>query len=373
MVAIERQSVKVLSVFLILTLMAVAVLFWSGMTVSGTVYGGGGGAPPVVAGSASGTATASAGGTIALSDGSVMVALPAGAVDADVTVTISPVEKVTQSMAGYVKVGSAIYELVAETASGDAVTSFNKPISVEFTYKDADLGDTAEANLMVYYWDTAYKAWIAVPGKVDPATNKVTATVDHFTVFALLGSTSFKRFNDMAGQWSEADVLKLASLGVSKGYDDGGYHPGDTITRAQFTNLMAIAAGLSPVADPTLTFGDADKIPAWSRGYVAAGVAAGLIAGNPDNTFRPDDPITRAQMAKLLAGVLKLKGKLPTAAAPSFSDGDQIPGWAKEGIGQAAASGLVKGNPDGSFAPDRTANRAEAATMISRLMDRLTK
>ncbi len=371
MVSIERQSVKVLSVFLVLAMLAAAVLLSGTGTVIGAAYGGGGGG--VVAGSASGTATAAAGGTIALGDGSVKVALPAGAVSADVTVTISPVDKVTQNMAGYIKVGSAIYELVAETADGTPVTSFDKPVTLEFTYKDADLGNTAEANLMVYYWDTAFKAWIAVPTSVDKAGNKATATVSHFTVFALLDSTVFKRFNDMAGHWAEGDVLKLSSLGVTKGYADGGYHPGDVITRAQFTNLMAIAAGLSPVADPQLTFADADKIPVWSRGYVAAGIKAGLINGYPDNTFRPDDPIDRAQMAKLLAGVLKLKNKLPSTAGGSFTDSDKIPGWAKDSVGQASAAGLIKGNPDGSFAADRTAIRAEAATMISRLMDRLTK
>lgn len=370
----ERRSVKILAIFMSLGLLVATVFLWGTGNVLVAAYGGGGGVtPPVVAGAVSGTVTAGSGGSVALDDGAVTVNFPAGAVDGDVTVTISPVEKVTQNMAGYVKVGSAIYELVAETADGQAVTSFKKPLSLKFTYKDADLSGTAEANVTIFYWDDAYKAWIAVPTVVDTATNVATAQVDHFTVFALLGSDSFKKFNDMAGHWAEGDVLKLASLGVSKGFADGGYHPQEQITRAQFTNLLVIAAGLSPVANPALSFKDADQIPTWSKGYVAAGVAAKLINGYDDGTFRPDGNITRAEMAKLMAGALKLKNKLPANPNLSFEDASGIPDWAKESVGLAAGAAIIKGMPDGTFAPARTATRAEAATMISRLMDRLTK
>ncbi|MHB9145052.1 MAG: S-layer homology domain-containing protein [Symbiobacteriia bacterium] len=360
-----------MAIFMVLALAAATVFLWSTGNVLVSAYGTT--APPVVAGAVSGAVTAASGGTVTLDNGVVAVNFPAGAVDADVTVTISPVTTVTQNMAGYIKVGSAIFELVAENVAGDAITSFKKPVTLSFSYKDADLAGTAETGLTIFYWDPVYKAWIAVPTTLDPTTNVATASVDHFTVFALLGSDSFKKFNDMAGHWAEGDVLKLASLGVAKGFADGGYHPGDTITRAQFTNLLVIAAGLAPVAHPTLSFKDADQIPVWSQGYVAAGVTAGLIAGYEDNTFRPNALVTRAEMAKLVAGALKLKNKLPANPASSFTDNDSVPSWAKDSVGQAASAGIIKGMPDGSFAPSRTATRAEAATMITRLMDRITK
>ena len=104
---------------------------------------------------------------------------------------------------------------------------------------------------------------------------------------------------------------------------------------------------------------------AWYATAVATMEAMGIVEGRAPAVFDPDAPITRGEFAAIAARF----DSAPYDGADRFTD---IGGhWAAEYINQAAVKGWVEGQPDGSFAPDRSISRAEAMTLVNRVLGRL--
>lgn len=104
----------------------------------------------------------------------------------------------------------------------------------------------------------------------------------------------------------------------------------------------------------------------WYNRAISTLAKAGIVKGDPAGTYRPGDPITRAEMAAIIArfGDFKEGGK-------TFND---ISGhWAQKYIELAASNGWINGNPDGTFKPNNNITRAETVAMINRVLDRQTK
>lgn len=335
---------------------------------------GGGGAPttptqpPVVAGAVSQPVESSTGGTVALEDESAKVEVPPGAVEEDVTVTISLVSEVEQPTTGMIMIGNRVYEITAETEDGEQVTQFQQPLTLTFSFTEEELAEAGMSpeDLVVFYWDAKAQAWIALPTRVDPVTGTVTAVTDHFTVFALMAKPGMPALSDLKGHWSEAHVLRLVSLGVVGGYEDETFRPEAGITREEFAKMVVLAAGLEPVADPELTFADADEIQGWAKGYVAAAVEAGIITGLPDNRFGPAERVTRQQAATMIGRALGVA--VGAEGAPtSFADDSEIESWARAAVNLAVEKGIITGFPDNTFRPGEDVTRAQAATMLAKL------
>lgn len=150
------------------------------------------------------------------------------------------------------------------------------------------------------------------------------------------------------------------------GYPDGTVQPNGQITRAEATTIFfRLLTEESRSANLTKTNGYTDVASdAWYNTAVSAMTKAGIVDGYPDGTFRPDAPITRAEMAKIISLFAKLD-----KSESRFSD---IAGhWAEAYIRLAAGNGWIAGYPDGTFGPQRNITRAETATMINRVLDRV--
>ena len=150
------------------------------------------------------------------------------------------------------------------------------------------------------------------------------------------------------------------------GYPDGTVQPNGQITRAEATTIFfRLLTDESREANLTRTNRYADvAADAWYNTAVSTMTKAGIVDGYPDGTFRPDAPITRAEMAKIISLFAKLD-----KSESRFSD---IAGhWAEAYIRLAAGNGWIEGYPDGTFGPQRNITRAETATMINRVLDRV--
>src|SRR5690606_5746442 len=145
------------------------------------------------------------------------------------------------------------------------------------------------------------------------------------------------------------------------GFEDGTFRPHLNVSRAQFTVMLSRAMGLTPAHEPDLNF--TDSVPGWAAGYVATAVARGLVTGFDDGTFRPDEPITREQLAVMTTRAL---GAGSAGPALTFNDAAQVSSWASSGVSRAVVLGIVTGYEDNTFRPQGTATRAEAATMAAR-------
>lgn len=142
--------------------------------------------------------------------------------------------------------------------------------------------------------------------------------------------------------------------------------PNGQITRAEATTIFfRLLTEESRSANLTKTNGYTDVASdAWYNTAASTMTKAGIVDGYPDGTFRPDAPITRAEMAKIISLFAKLD-----KSESRFSD---IAGhWAEAYIRLAAGNGWIAGYPDGTFGPQRNITRAETATMINRVLDRV--
>ena len=184
-------------------------------------------------------------------------------------------------------------------------------------------------------------------------------------------------FSDIAGHWGEGSVMDLAKAGILRGYEDGTIRPDRTVTRAEYLALLqrVFWQDEAPAGDGGNPF--YDTIPPWAEDAVALAVEKGVVRGYEDGTFRPQNPITRAELAAMTNLVLKAKesseppGNTTQEADDRldtvFNDSEQIPSWAREHVFALYEQKLVQGYA-GSFHPASNATRAEAAAILWKIM-----
>ncbi|MUT68256.1 S-layer homology domain-containing protein [Paenibacillus sp. NEAU-GSW1] len=181
-------------------------------------------------------------------------------------------------------------------------------------------------------------------------------------------TTTNKTFEDMKGHWAKDAVEKLASKWIVNGVGESEFAPNKTTSRAEFAAMIVRALGYAS-GSGTASFKDIST-DAWYAGSIGTAVELGLVQGGTDGNFRPNDTITRQEMAIILNKAIALSGKQPVSetATAEFKDSDEIADWAKQDVSKAVQAGLLIGTPDGQFQPEQSATRAEAATVILRLL-----
>ena len=150
------------------------------------------------------------------------------------------------------------------------------------------------------------------------------------------------------------------------GYPDGTVHPNGQITRAEVATIF-FRLLKDEVRDGAFTTSNTYSDVAYGKWYnnpISTMSALGIITGYPDGTFKPNKPITRAEFAAIAARFDE------TQSGKSATFSDVIGHWAAKEIGIAYANEWIKGYPDGTFKPDQNITRAEAMTMINRVLER---
>jgi hypothetical protein len=163
--------------------------------------------------------------------------------------------------------------------------------------------------------------------------------------------------------WAKPYIESLASQGIVNGIGDDMFGPEFALTRAQFLAMLAKTAdALDLNASPPSGFEDV-PMEGWYYAYVNWGYAAGVVKGVDETHFAPDLPITREQMTVMLANFSAIMGMRPpdTGAAPEFTDIALISPWAGESVDLVVRAGIMNGMPEGDFAPQAGATRAQAA------------
>ncbi|MCR8657245.1 S-layer homology domain-containing protein [Paenibacillus endoradicis] len=174
--------------------------------------------------------------------------------------------------------------------------------------------------------------------------------------------TSFK---DIEGHWAKAAIENAVQLSIANGYSDGTFKPNAVINRSQFAVMLSRALKLS-AANSSSLFADQEAIPTWASVHINAVVDAGLMGGYSDNTFRGNNNITRTEMAVIIARAAKLE--VNKAPSVTFADSANIPTWAQQEVEAAVQAGLISGKGNNRFEPAASATRAEALTIILRLL-----
>lgn len=247
---------------------------------------------------------------------------------------------------------------------GTAVSDFGGgTVTVSLPYTPADDEDTD--HIIVYYISES-GGLVIVPNCVYNAeTGMITFTTRHFSVYAI--GYNAVSFSDVSG-WYENYVQFLAARGVINGTSNA-FDPDANITRAQFATILANLSGDDLSGYTETSFNDV-KSTAW---YFKAVQWAGKngIARGSDGAFRPNEPVTREQMAAMLYNYANYAGLDVTGvegmAIREFRDYGNISAWAVTPIRWAMDSGILSGS-NRSFSPKADATRAQASKIAALLM-----
>ena len=147
-----------------------------------------------------------------------------------------------------------------------------------------------------------------------------------------------------------------------KGYGNGLFKPDKEITRAEMATILSRVITREAVTNaPHFT----DVNPShWAAKAIAQTAVMGLMKGYPDGKFRPEQPITRAEAAK----VISLLTTAPQVKGAGYTD--TTGNWAEADIRIAQGAGILRGYTDGTFHPSASLTRAEAAAVVNRLLGR---
>jgi streptogramin lyase len=163
-----------------------------------------------------------------------------------------------------------------------------------------------------------------------------------------------------ANYWAHEAITTLACRGVVVGFPDGLFRPHSSVTRAQFVSMLVHILGLK-LGTGNTAFADVPPA-AWYAPLVAAAQQAGILHGLSPTQFGPNEPLTREQMAVMLAN--SMGSYAPVGGALHFTDTSSIAPWALAAVQKVVAAGLMVGFPDGSFRPTGLSTRAQAAAVL---------
>ena len=198
---------------------------------------------------------------------------------------------------------------------------------------------------------------------------------------ALMRGIDVPQFTDVPEDaWYHDYVYDLVYRGVVNGMTATTYEPNGTLTRAQFVKLLACSladAETLKTYEGKHPFKDSEGH--WAETYIAWAKDKGIVEGVSATEFDPEAPITREQMATIFGRYALKQGiELPKSenAAGSFPDADKISEYAREFVELMRIAGILNGYEDGTFRPQNTATRAEAAKLFSLFLsitDKLAK
>ncbi|MGN0163054.1 MAG: S-layer homology domain-containing protein, partial [Candidatus Ornithomonoglobus sp.] len=178
------------------------------------------------------------------------------------------------------------------------------------------------------------------------------------------GTSEKLTFDDMPKtHWASEAVYSLVEMGIVNGRSEKLFAPTENVTRAEFAAMTVRAfdfkgSGTNPAFD------DVDEDD-WFFDAVATAVENGIVNGVDEKNFAPDAVITRQDMCVILARALKQAGiDLNSDEDTVFSDIDSVSDYAQDAVAAMSSEKILNGYEDGSFRPQGSANRAEAAKVI---------
>ncbi|AWV36134.1 Ig-like domain-containing protein [Paenibacillus odorifer] len=284
--------------------------------------------------------------------------------------TFSPFEQKLKTM-GMQSVTSLMDVRVTAIVSSNYSNAKALSVPGEYTVRTTSSlnnAQTSAARLDLSYYDAAY-----LPTKV--------STVGSYTIIRartegnqVLGTfISTRAFSDMSRHWSNSIVAELSAKTIIDSSYGTTFGPEKKITRAEFAVMLSRGLGLLGDRETAQRFRDVQ--PSTQTGdYIGAAAKAGIITGNTDGSFRPNDNITREQMAIMMIRAMEYTKHPITLSGTSastlarFKDKSKIQNQSAEFVAKAVQSGIILGMTTSEFQPQGNATRAQAAVMLHRML-----
>lgn len=164
---------------------------------------------------------------------------------------------------------------------------------------------------------------------------------------------------ESGGHWAQSEIDNLKSKNIVSGDANGDFRPDDPITRAEFVKIVNKTFGYFQVGETK--FSDVNESD-WFGREVAIAAKAGYISGYPDGTMRPNAPITRQEAAKIVSTVFYME---QLGNNMQFADQKNVADWAAPYVAAMRDNNIMAGYPDQTFRPANQITRAETVKLIS--------
>jgi uncharacterized protein YraI len=171
------------------------------------------------------------------------------------------------------------------------------------------------------------------------------------------------KLTDIDGHWGRADIMKALDEGYINGYPGNLFKPNNMVSRAEFIKMLDVVFSV-PMEGTDSKYNDVSE-DKWYAKYIWAAVKAGFMGIYSDNSLKPELPISRQDAAALIADLAGINGCNETKA---FTDSAQIAQYAKMQVNSLVSAGIMTGDPNGCFRPEDGISRAEAVAVINRTL-----
>jgi|GEM_PF-2572822 len=235
-----------------------------------------------------------------------------------------------------------------------------------------------DANQATALWINPDKrSWGFVPSTLSNVNGQTSLIVKapYDGLFTVVHSQP-KTFADMASHWAQTDVENLAARKIVSGTSADSFAPNEFVTRSQFAAMIVRSLGLDYLAENTEAAAFSDvQANAWYAPTLSVALKYGLISGYSDNTFHPDERISREQMSVMIQKAVIAAGHslYPSGEAylTLYQDEQSIDSWARDAVAFSLEQGFLQGVSDTALAPKQQATRAQASTVLNRLLNYL--
>lgn len=237
-------------------------------------------------------------------------------------------------------------------ATDESFASDYKVVSVGQESKGSSGGGGGKTNSTYYSKNGQYGEISSTPTTA-PSANKSKAT-----------------FGDIETHWAKANIVRAVEKGLFSGIDENTFDPEGLTTRGMFITVIARLNGADLSGYKESKFADVSP-----EDYFGAAVAWGneknIITGIDENSFAPNETLSREQIAVILYRYAQLMNKAVTETADisGFADYSEVADYAKDALSWANKMGVVSGRDGNMLAPKGSATRAEVATMLIRFID----
>ena len=275
---------------------------------------------------------------------------------------------------GNAKIGKVAFTLKTEVPAKYITISFDpnggtgtmKPMRVK-----AGVGYTLPECTFTPPEGKEFAGWLAVNGKVHPAGEVVTSSIDQSFKVTWKDKAEVdvtQMFTDVTKNWAYPGIQYCVTHQLMSGVGGNLFAPKMTTTRAQIVQILYNLEG-EPKVSGTTPFTDLTQN--WYKDAVLWAYQTGVVVGTSATTFAPDRPVTREQIAVILmeymTRVLKLERTWTPADLSTFPDAGSVSGWAKDALADAVALGLISGASNGGqtyLEPQGSATREQVATIL---------
>lgn len=174
-------------------------------------------------------------------------------------------------------------------------------------------------------------------------------------------------YHDISTSYAKEAILRLTKRNIVSGNGAGAFLPRDKVTRAEIATMMSRLLQMNPVDNDISAFRDVPK-QAWYYGWVHAGTNLGIINGRSERTFKPLDPVTRQEAAVMMVRAMKVDASTGEEIVyRRYEDAAELAAWSRAEVGVATLHGWLQGS-GGKFRPNDPITREEVAVLMDRIL-----